>query len=280
MTQRPKVDAWPSKNHKDNNRKPDASRPETGYRPGHNAGNNHKYNTGHNNDYGRGHDKGHNKGHNHGHKPGHDHGYRSGGNSAPRPGGWASAPRPHYNYRNPGYRPPRPGGGYWGAPAPCPYRIKYRVPPVPRYVAVMPAVPSIGTILGLAFGSFIDAGINALFNAGYTVSGYYNDAIYLSNVRQLGYMWPEAIVRYNDGLMCGTQFYNWSAYSDQAMYYNLYNQLTAGYGNPVEISYSNNGPTATWWAGGNTGYITLSFGYGASTSGINNYYTALTYTAY
>lgn len=214
-------------------------------------------------------------------RPGHGNpGFRPGGNSAPRPGGWAHVSRPHYNYRNPGYRPPRPGGGYWGAPPPSPYRINYWVPPVPRYVRVVRTVPSIGTILGLTFGSFIDAGINALYNAGYTVNGYYNDAIYLSNVRQLGYLWPEAIVQYNDGLMSGTQFYNWSSIPDQNMYYSLYNQLTASYGTPVDISYSNSGPTATWWGGGNTGYITLSYGYGPSATGLNNYYTSLTYTAY
>lgn len=159
-------------------------------------------------------------------------GFRPGASSVPRPGSWSHASRPHYNYRNPGYRPPRPGGGYWGAPPPSPYRINYWVPPVPRYVSVVRTVPTIGTVLGLAFGSFIDAGINALYNAGYTVNGYYNDAIYLSNVRQLGYLWPEAIVQYNDGLMSGTQFYNWSAVPDQNMYYSLYNQLTASYGTP------------------------------------------------
>lgn len=216
----------------------------------------------------------------HNNRPGYRPGYRPGGNSAPRPGSWSHHSRPHYKYRRPGYRPPRPGGGYWGPPVASPYRINYWVPPVPRYVRVLPAVPSIGTILGLTFGSFIDAGINSLFNAGYTVTGYLNNAIYLSNVRQLGYVWPEAMVMYTDGLMSGTQFYNWSAMRDQSMYYNLYNQLTALYGNPVDVNYSGTGPSATWWGGGNTGYITLSYGYGASATGMNNYYTSLTYTAY
>ena len=209
-----------------------------------------------------------------------NHVNRPGANSAPKPGGWASTPRPHYNYRNTGYRPPRPGGGYWGAPVANRYRIRYWTPPVPRYVSVLPTVPSIGTILGLTFGSFIDAGINSLFNAGYNVAGYYDNAIYLTNVRQLGYVWPEVMVQYDDGLMHGTQFYNWSATPDQAMYNNLYNQLTARYGAPVDINYGATGPTATWWGGGNSGYITLSYGYGASTSGISSYYTSLTYTAY
>lgn len=247
-----------------------ATRPGNDNRPGHNG---HATRPGHDNR------PGHNGGAT---RPGHDNrpGYRPGGNSAPRPGSWSHHSRPHYKYRRPGYRPPRPGGGYWGPPVASPYRINYWVPPVPRYVRVLPAVPSIGTILGLTFGSFIDAGINSLFNAGYTVTGYLNNAIYLSNVRQLGYVWPEAMVMYTDGLMSGTQFYNWSAMRDQSMYYNLYNQLTALYGNPVDVNYSGTGPSATWWGGGNTGYITLSYGYGASATGMNNYYTSLTYTAY
>ncbi len=214
-------------------------------------------------------------------RPGHG-GFRPGhgGNSVHRPGGWASAARPHYNYRRPGYRPPRPGGGYWGAPLPNPYRINYWIPPVPRYVRVLPSVPTIGTVLGLTFGSFIDAGINALYNAGYSINGYYNNAIYLNNVLQFGYTWPEVVVQYDDGLMSGTQFYNWSAVPDQNMYYNLYNQMTARYGAPVETSFTNGGQTSTWWAGGNTGYITLSYGYGPSATGMSNYYTSLTYTAY
>lgn len=262
-----------------------ATRPGNDNRPGHNGnatrpGNDNR--PGHNGNATRpGHDTrpGHNGGAT---RPGHNNrpGYRPGGNSAPRPGSWSHHSRPHYKYRRPGYRPPRPGGGYWGPPVASPYRINYWVPPVPRYVRVLPAVPSIGTILGLTFGSFIDAGINSLFNAGYTVTGYLNNAIYLSNVRQLGYMWPEAMVMYTDGLMSGTQFYNWSAMRDQSMYYNLYNQLTALYGNPVDVNYSGTGPSATWWGGGNTGYITLSYGYGASATGMNNYYTSLTYTAY
>ena len=254
-----------------------ATRPGHDTRPGHNGGAARPGNSGH--DTRPGHNGGATRpGHNN--RPGYRPGYRPGGNSAPRPGSWSHHSRPHYKYRRPGYRPPRPGGGYWGPPVASPYRINYWVPPVPRYVRVLPAVPSIGTILGLTFGSFIDAGINSLFNAGYTVTGYLNNAIYLSNVRQLGYVWPEAMVMYTDGLMSGTQFYNWSAMRDQSMYYNLYNQLTALYGNPVDVNYSGTGPSATWWGGGNTGYITLSYGYGASATGMNNYYTSLTYTAY
>lgn len=216
-------------------------------------------------------------------RPGHGGlhpGLRPSGTSAPRPGsGWASRPRPHYDYRVPGYRPPRPGGGYWGAPRPNPHRVVYRVPPVPRYVYVSTSVPSLGTILGLTFGSFIDAGINSLYNAGYTVSGYLSDAIYLRNVRQSGYLWPEAMVRYTDGLMSGTQFYSWSLTPDPSRYENLYRQLSLQYGMPVETSFSGGMNTSTWWAGGGSGYVTLQYGYGPSSTGVYAYYTSLTYSA-
>lgn len=202
------------------------------------------------------------------------------GSSVPRPGDVSHVSRPHHDYRRPGYCPPRPGGGCWGAPRPNPYRVAYRVPPVPKYVSVVRTVPSIGTVLGLAFGSFVDAGINYLFNAGYNVSGYRDDAIYLNDVRYLGYLWPEAMVHYDDGLMSGAMFCNWSSLPDRNIYYGLYNQLNASYGAPTELSYSGSGTTATWWGGGNRGYITLSFGYGPSVTGSSNYYTTLTYTAY
>lgn len=210
---------------------------------------------------------------------GHNHGGRPSGTSAPRPGTHASRPRPHYDYRVPGYRPPRPGGGYWGTPCPNPHRVVYRVPPVPRYVYVPASVPTLGTILGLTFGSFIDAGINSLYNAGYNVSGYLSDAIYLSNVRQMGYMWPEVMVHYTDGLMSGTQFYNWSMMPDMSRYDALYRQLTGVYGMPVETSYTGGATTTTWWAGGGTGYVTLQYGYGPSASGVYSYYTSLTYSS-
>lgn len=272
----------PSGSHKVETARPvQATRPSTqGTRPGSTRPGNQSGNMNRPGNNRPGHDKpGYDRpGHN---RPGHG-GFRPGygGNSVHRPGGWASAARPHYDYRRPGYRPPRPGGGYWGAPRPNPYRINYWIPPVPRYVRVLPSVPTIGTVLGLTFGSFIDAGINALYSAGYAINGYYNNAIYLNNVLQFGYTWPEVVVQYDDGLMSGTQFYNWSAVPDQNMYYNLYNQMTARYGAPVETSFTNGGQTTTWWAGGNTGYITLSYGYGPSATGMSSYYTSLTYTAY
>lgn len=272
------------------------NRPNHDYRPGNNGGRpnhdsrpgnnsnrpNHDSRPGNNNNR-PGHD--YRPGDNH-NRPGHGHGsgsrpgYGRPGSSIGRPGGYTPAPRPHYSYRRPGYRPPRPGGGYWGAPLPSTYRLRYWVPPRPVYPAYWrPGIPTLGTVLGLTFGSFIDAGINALYNSGYQVAGYIDNAIYLTDVRQLGYLWPEAIVNYDDGLMTGTQFYSWSAVPDPARYNMVYRQLVGVYGAPVSDSIVNGLRTATWWAGEGTGYVTLQYGYSPSMTGLSSYYTSLIYNA-
>ena len=204
----------------------------------------------------------------------------NGGHSAPRPGSaYRPGPRPNYNYCRPNYRPPRPGGGYWGAPPVNIYRPVYYLPPrPPRPVYVTYNVPTIGSVLGLAFGSFIDAGINTLFNNGYNVLGYVNNAVYLGNVRQLGYIWPETTVYYTDGLMSNAQFQYWSQAPDVVRFNNVYSELVSVYGAPVSSNTINGVTTVSWWGGNNTGYVTLQYGPGASTTGLTNYYTTLTYS--
>ena len=162
-----------------------------------------------------------------------------------------------------------------------PYRLRYWAPPRPVYPAYFrPGIPTLGTVLGLTFGSFIDAGINTLFNSGYQVAGYVDNAIYLSNVRQLGYLWPEAIVNYTDGLMTGTQFYSWTSQPDPGRYDMVYEQLCRLYGAPVSDTYTSGGVrVCTWWAGQGTGYVSLQYGYSPSVTGLRSYYTALSYNA-
>lgn len=221
---------------------------------------------------------------------------RPGGNSAPKPGATVkpqpnrpapppyrpSVSRPHYNYATPGYRPPRPNGGYWGAPPVNIYRpIFYRPVPPPRPAVISYVYPSVTSILGLAFGSFLDAGINALYNAGYNVLGYADNMVYLSNVNQLGYIWPEATVYYTDGLMSNTQFQYWTTYYDTGRFNSVYNLLTNTYGYPIN-NYTENGIRyVNWWAGGDTAYITLQYGPGLGNNGRTTYYyTTLTYSDY
>lgn len=181
----------------------------------------------------------------------------------------------------PSYRPPRPNGGYWAAPPVNIYRpVFYRPVIPPRPAVINYSVPSLGTVLGLAFGSFIDTGINALYRAGYNVLGYENNIVYLGNVTQLGYLWPEVTVYYTDGLMSNTQFQYWTSYYDRARFNSVYNLLTNTYGYPVNNYVENGLTTVNWWAGGDTGYITLQYGPSVANNGMTYYYTTLTYSDY
>lgn len=208
-------------------------------------------------------------------------GHGPGGNSAQRPG-TAYRPttvRPNYNYMRPDYRPPRPGGGFIAPPPVNAYRPVYFLPPPPpRPVVFRPGIPTIGTILGLTFGTFIDNAIYSLYNTGYNVLGYSNNMVYLGNVNQLGYLWPEATIYYTDGLLSNTQFQYWTPLPDLARFNNVYRQLVATYGAPVSNSTYNGVTTVSWWGGNNTGFITLQYGPGTSATGLSNYYTTLTYS--
>lgn len=247
------------------------------------TGNNHRGGSSNNSDsYNKG-DKGNSShGHNNNARPddnrnhNNGHGYHSGGSSAPKPG-----TRPHNDYKRKDYRPPRTGGGHWGAPPRNDYHWSRPLPPPPpRYRHVRRGVPTIGSVLGLAFGTFIDYGINALLGNGYTVLGYLDNAIYLSNVTQFGYIWPDVQMFYSDGLLANARMQYWTTMPDLTRYNSLYRQLCTLYGSPVTSSYINGMNSISWWGGNNTGYITLEYGFGNSDMGYGGYYTTLTYGGY
>lgn len=199
------------------------------------------------------------KGHKPG-KPGNHYGHHNG--SAPKPGY-----RPHHNYKKHNYRPPRPNGGYWGAPHHNKHRWHRPLPPrPPRPKVFVAGIPSIGSVLGLAFGTFIDSGINALLNNGYNVTGYANNIVYINGVNSYGYYWPEAQVYYNDGLCSGAMYQYWNPRADKARFNAIYRSLCKTYGYPV----SNGINSYSWWGGNGNGYITLQFGLNSG-----QYYTNL-----
>ncbi len=129
-----------------------------------------------------------------------------------------------------------------------------------------------GTILGVALGTAIGASINALVNSGYNVSSYGNDVIYLSNVPQMNYTWPDAALYYSNGVLTGSQFTYPSAYYDMSRYNRLYNIFTAQYGMPVQTVNQGGIMSATWYGPANR-FVTLSFNsqYGG------NFYTTLSF---
>lgn len=235
-------------------------------------GNNHRteqrgHNNGNNgNHYGNNKDKHHNNGNNGNH-------------------GWKPQPaKPN----KPVVKPPKPGHSYappkpHHAPKPkpivlSPHRWKHSMPPPPpRRVHVVHHVPSIGSILGLTFGSLVDAGLSALTNGGYDVVGYEDGNVYLQNVSQLGYVWPSVTMGYVNGALANAQFQYWSAVADVARYNALYNQLVRTYGQPYNRYVNGGVTTVSWWGGSNRGYVTLQYGPGYSYGGAPSYYTNLIY---
>lgn len=128
-----------------------------------------------------------------------------------------------------------------------------------------------GTILGVALGTAISVSINSLLNNGYTVSSYGDDVVYLQNVPQMNYSWPDAALYYNNGRLYGSQFTYPSAYYDLSRYNSLYNVFMSQYGAPVQMMNQGGRMSATWFGAGNR-YVTLSFGLNGG-----SYYTTLSF---
>ena len=131
--------------------------------------------------------------------------------------------------------------------------------------------------MGIPFGIFIEQGINSL-STNYTVTGYNDNIVYLDNVEELGYVWPEATVYFNDGLMSDTQFIYWNQYADDSRFRNVYSTICSRYGKPDSYTREEGSVTAGWWEGDRSGFITLQYGPGMSADGYTLFYTTLTYS--
>lgn len=218
------------------------------HRPGNNRpGNNHRPDYGHRPDYRPD------------YRPGHGHSYRP-NRPGYRPG--VGPVRPH--------RPPRRHPHGFRHPVPF-FNGFHRPVPPPRW-HYAGGGPAFGTILGIALGTAIGASLTALANDGYAVSSYGNNVIYMNDVPQMNYMWPDAALYYNNGVLCGSQFTYPTSYYDMSRYNALYNTFVAQYGMPV--SCSNTGAViSSSWFGPSGRYVTLSFNsqYGG------NYYTTLSF---
>ena len=240
-------------------------RPGGNDRPGH--GNDHGYRPGGGHDRpgdrpgggighrpGGGHDfrPDHGPGHGPGHRPG-GHGFRP--NGPYRPGHWRPQPRPPYRPFMPAYRPWRP--------------------PV-RPVGFRPYIgcPNIVSVLGVIFGTTINVTLDALYNNGYNIAGYMNNAIYLTNVSLMNVMWPNVTLSYSNGGLRGSEFTYSSPGYDMSRYNIIYNQLYRQYGQPVSTDASGASITTTWW-GYDNGYIRLSFFPDYAYNGSSRYYTTL-----
>lgn len=201
-----------------------------------------------------------------GNRPGNP-GIRPGGQSAPRPGSPA--------YNGPGISAPRPGSPSYVSPVRYPSRPAWDrpVPLRPAGWMIVPSAPAIPQILGLPFGSLINAGISILTQAGYSLQGYAADAVYLNNVYQFGFDWPVVSVYYGNAGMSQTRFQYSTPFPGTSRFNSVYSQLTARYGAPWSNTWNNGVNTVTW--GASNGYVTLVYGPSADAYGNIIYYTDL-----
>ena len=199
--------------------------------------------------------RGHNNGHAQVHRPGHNsYAHDHHGVVRHRPASWFTpvAP-PHRSYR------------------PVHHRILRPVPP--RGYRPWRNAPIISGILGLSFGCSYHHSLDYLFNRGYEIDGYYNGIVYLRNIEEMKYFWPDAMLNYTSGnSLSSAEFHYSTAYDDLGRFNRLYRDLCHKYGEPVTYQETSSGIQSIWYGGNAKGYVTLEYFYNNS-----RYYTTLAY---
>lgn len=199
--------------------------------------------------------------------------------------------RHHDNKYHGNHRPPRPPQSHRPPHRPPYHNVHHgrpHRPHMPRhwhYYRPTPPPPAwrprhwrpFRSILGIALGSAENISINALVNNGYTVSGYDDNIVYLSNVPMLNYSWPAANLYYSNGGLYGSEFVYSTPGHNMGRYNAVYNSLTGVYGAPYNVQMlAGGGRRATWW--GNDGqYITLSFAANTAANGASRFFTTLSF---
>ena len=269
------------------------SRPGNGSnnsRPGNNGNHNGNSKPGNNGNYNPG-KPGNNGNHNGNYKPGKpgNNGNHNGNHKPGKPGNNGI-----HNGHNggvshwPGYRPPsgpapvvRPGTHRpnWSTPVPPPHR-NYRPigRPIPRPVPPhgyhpCHTAPVIHTILGITFGTLYNVSLDYLYNKGYEIDGYADNTVYLRNVPEMGYTWPDATIYYDSyGRLASSQFIYSTSFSALGRYDRLYHTLSMTYGSPVSASWNGAHRETIWYGGDARGYVSLEYDYSGG-----RYYTILSY---
>ena len=155
--------------------------------------------------------------------------------------------------------------GVWDvrvAPPVRPYRPRYLHVYRPiRPVGWRPVVgiPVIRGFLGLEFGMYYNTSLSYLYSNGYYIDGFYDNVVYLRDVMELDYYWPDVMLQYDDynRLVYAQMIYS-TAYADRTRLRRIYRQLCLLYGSPVtfrddEIS------QISWYGGNGEGYVTLRY---------------------
>lgn len=164
----------------------------------------------------------------------------------------------------PVYRPGRPVYQPWVRP------IR---PAAWRPVRVIPAIRP---LFGLNFGMGLNVSINLLNNNGYSIHSYGDNIVYLNNVNELNYIWPEGMVFYENGGLARTQLYYSTPNYDTVRYNEVYSTLYAQFGAPVRTTLPGGGVQATWFSN-DGGYVQLEFSSRPTYGGTNQFFTTLTF---
>ena len=158
----------------------------------------------------------------------------------------------------------------------CPPTRPYHRPTPPVSFRPNDGCPVLHSILGVAFGTALNLSLEYLSNKGYSVSGHGNDVVYLRNVNEYGYMWPDATLYYGTNGLAGSQFMFSTNYSDRGRYNMVYNSLVNQYGTPISVNNVTNGVVATWWGYDNR-YISLEYRPVYANNGQLRYVTTLSF---
>ena len=168
----------------------------------------------------------------------------------------------------------------WKAPLAPPVRTNrpadYRIITPSRPSGYRPTLgcPDITGIFGISFGMSYYESLNYLYRRGYDIDGYYDNKVYLRNVSELGFVWPDAIIRYNNrGFMKSAELHSSTNYNSTSRYTRIYNDLCRIYGMPIKYKAKKGEYKTVWYGGNGRAYVTLEY---YRTHG--RYYTTLAYS--
>lgn len=181
----------------------------------------------------------------------------------------------HNNNSHPGKHDNGNHYGHYHRPNMPPYYSWHRPTP-PRHWRPAHNWRPFHTILGITFGTALNASINLLLNQGYAVSSYGNNVVYLTNAPMLNLNWPDAMMFYNGGGLCGSRFIYSTSFYDMSRYNMAYASLVNGYGSPISVQNTASGLEATWWGTGNQ-FIRLAFNSDYAQNGSLRYFTTLSF---
>lgn len=128
----------------------------------------------------------------------------------------------------------------------------------------------------MVLGTAYNVSLSYLYNNGYSVAGYGNDAIYLNNVSQMNYNWPNAVLYYNNGMLTSSQYIYSTSWQDTGRYNMLYNTFCNQFGYPASINNTGLNLSASWF-GYDGRFVTIQYSPGYTANGMGCYYTTLTF---